>query len=208
MSENKFNVYVEITEDKSGKLSKFIQDVQSKNFEALSYASEYFEVDKHLDIDLSASESDGIHNLKFYAWGSLVVENFISFLFDELGAITVEAAVFIGDCGEYDFHFADEDEEDSFTEYDEHEWNWLEDPSIDWESENIVLSGKFENYETRDELADELIDLGANVQSSISKKTTLLITGNKVGASKLNKANELSIRIISESELMEIIECV
>jgi len=208
MSDNKYNVYIKPSGTDSEKsLLKFIDNIKTKNYEAMAYASEYCNVEEHLDLELTVAKSDNIYNLKFYAWGSLTVENFIALLFEELGASIVEASVFIGDCGEFDFHYADEEDSDSFTEYEEHEWKWLENPSIDWESENIVLSGKFENYETRDELADELIDFGANVQSSITKKTTLLVTGQKVGASKLNKANDLNIRIISESELMEFMEC-
>jgi len=73
-------------------------------------------------------------------------------------------------------------------------YQWLN--QLDWENEYIVLSGKFE----------ELEDYGANMQSSISKRTTLLVTGQKVGASKLKKAKELDIRIITENELMELMD--
>ncbi|MBL4909296.1 MAG: hypothetical protein JKX78_04600 [Alteromonadaceae bacterium] len=208
MSENRFNIYAKPNGLESEEaLINFIKNIKCKNFEALSYAEEYCEVKKYLDIELKSTKIGEVYNLKFEALGSLTVEDFISLLVDELDMDVVEASIFIGDCGEYDFQYADKEEDDSFTEYDEHEWEWLENPSIDWESENIVLSGKFENYDTRDELAEELIDYGSNVQSSISKKTTLLITGSKVGASKLKKATDLNIRVITESELMQFMDC-
>ncbi len=208
MSENRFNIYAKPNGLESEEsLINFIKNIECKNFEALSYAEEYCEVEDHLDIEIDSKKIGDVYNLKFEALGSLTVENFISLLFDELDMEVVEASVLIGDCGEYDFHYADDEEDDSFTEYDEHEWKWLENPTIDWESENIVLSGKFENYETRDELAEELSDYGSNIQSSISKKTTLLVTGSKVGASKLKKATDLNVRIITESELMQFMDC-
>ena len=59
----------------------------------------------------------------------------------------------------------------------------------------IVLTGKLENY-SRDELKEILISMGANVTSSVSSKTSLLIAGEKAG-SKLKKAESLGIDIIN-----------
>jgi len=47
--------------------------------------------------------------------------------------------------------------------------------------------------------------MGANVTSSVSKKTDIVIAGVEAG-SKLDKAKELNIRIIEESELMELLK--
>jgi len=90
-----------------------------------------------------------------------------------------------------------------------HEWirEWQEEQNeFDWEDEYFVLTGKFENYDNREELMEELMDYGANVQSSISKKTTVLVTGQRVGASKLEKAKQQGIRIMTEEELMDLME--
>ncbi len=65
----------------------------------------------------------------------------------------------------------------------------------------IVLTGKLENY-SRDELKEILISMGANVTSSVSSKTSLLIAGDKAG-SKLRKAESLGIDIIDSDQCEE-----
>ena len=65
----------------------------------------------------------------------------------------------------------------------------------------IVLTGSLENY-TRPELTKILQNLGANVTSSVSKKTDIVIAGTDAG-SKLDKAKELGIKVIDEKELLE-----
>ena len=65
----------------------------------------------------------------------------------------------------------------------------------------IVLTGKLENY-SRDELKEILIGMGANVTSSVSSKTSLLIAGEKAG-SKLSKAKSLDIDIINSDQCEE-----
>ena len=65
----------------------------------------------------------------------------------------------------------------------------------------IVLTGKLENY-SRDELKEILIGMGANVTSSVSSKTSLLIAGEKAG-SKLRKAKSLDIDIINSDQCEE-----
>ena len=42
--------------------------------------------------------------------------------------------------------------------------------------------------------------LGAQVQSSVSSKTDMLICGEKVGPTKIAKAEKLGIRIIKEED--------
>lgn len=62
----------------------------------------------------------------------------------------------------------------------------------------IVATGKLENY-TRDEIQMKIISLGAKAASSVSKKTDYLIVGEKAG-SKLAKARELGIKVLTEAE--------
>lgn len=62
----------------------------------------------------------------------------------------------------------------------------------------IVATGKLENY-TRDEIQMKIISLGAKAASSVSKKTDYLIVGEKAG-SKLAKAKELGIKVLTEAE--------
>jgi len=48
--------------------------------------------------------------------------------------------------------------------------------------------------------------LGAKVGESITGKTDLLVCGEKVGATKLSKARELGVRIVSEEEYLALLE--
>lgn len=57
---------------------------------------------------------------------------------------------------------------------------------------------------SRDELKDRLKSLGAIVTDSVSKKTSYLVCGTEAG-SKLEKAQTLGVRVLSESELEALI---
>jgi DNA ligase (NAD+) len=46
---------------------------------------------------------------------------------------------------------------------------------------------------------------GAKLVSSVSKKTDFIVAGENMGPSKLQKAQELSIRIINEKEFLEML---
>jgi DNA ligase (NAD+) len=67
----------------------------------------------------------------------------------------------------------------------------------------VVLTGTLEHF-SRNELSDKLVLLGAKVSSSVSKKTDIVIAGDQAG-SKLTKAVELQIKVLSEQELLEIL---
>ena len=67
---------------------------------------------------------------------------------------------------------------------------------------NVVLTGTLEKF-TRDEAKAMLESFGANVVSSVSKKTDIVIAGVSAG-SKLTKANELGIKVISEEEFINL----
>lgn len=70
---------------------------------------------------------------------------------------------------------------------------------------SIIISGTFVNH-SRDELK-ELIELngGKNV-TSISSKTDYLIAGENMGPSKLEKAQKLNVKMISEEEFENMIK--
>ncbi len=68
--------------------------------------------------------------------------------------------------------------------------------------EIIVLTGTMSK--SRDEIASMLESMGAKITSSVSKKTTMVVYGENAG-SKLEKAKELGVKIISESELRALI---
>ena len=67
----------------------------------------------------------------------------------------------------------------------------------------IVATGKLQNY-TRDEIQMKITSLGAKAASSVSKKTDYLIVGEKAG-SKLAKAQQLGVRILTEQEFEEML---
>lgn len=71
-------------------------------------------------------------------------------------------------------------------------------------NKTIVLTGTLQNY-TRPDLTKILLSMGANVTSSVSKKTDMVIVGTDAG-SKLDKAKELGIRIVEEPELIELLK--
>ena len=71
-------------------------------------------------------------------------------------------------------------------------------------NKTIVLTGTLTNY-TRPDLTKILLNMGANVTGSVSKKTDMVIAGVDAG-SKLTKAKELGIRIIEEDELLEMLK--
>jgi DNA ligase (NAD+) len=74
-------------------------------------------------------------------------------------------------------------------------------------TESVVgknLTGSLQNY-TRPDLTKLLLSMGANVTSSVSKKTDIVIAGTEAG-SKLDKAKELGIKIIEEAELLELLK--
>ncbi len=67
----------------------------------------------------------------------------------------------------------------------------------------FVLTGALSEF-TRDEASEIIEKLGGKTSSSVSKKTSIVLAGEDAG-SKLRKANELGIRVISESEFKEMI---
>ena len=68
----------------------------------------------------------------------------------------------------------------------------------------FVLTGELSNYK-RDEAAAIIESFGGKASSSVSKKTSMVLAGENAG-SKLQKATELGIKIISEAEFEEMIK--
>jgi len=67
-----------------------------------------------------------------------------------------------------------------------------------------VLTGSLETF-TRDEAKARLEALGAKVSGSVSKKTHCVVAGEAAG-SKLAKAEQLGVQVMSESEFLEFLE--
>ena len=68
----------------------------------------------------------------------------------------------------------------------------------------FVLTGSLSNY-TRDEASKIIEDFGGKTSSSVSKKTTYLLAGEDAG-SKLIKAEQLGVTIITEREFEDMIK--
>lgn len=67
----------------------------------------------------------------------------------------------------------------------------------------IVATGKLEHF-TRNSINDKIISIGATAGSSVTRKTNYLICGEKPG-SKLTKAKELGIPVLTEQEFLDMI---
>ncbi|MBR5497931.1 MAG: NAD-dependent DNA ligase LigA [Clostridia bacterium] len=72
-----------------------------------------------------------------------------------------------------------------------------------FEGMTFVLTGALSKF-TRNEASSIIEEFGGKTASSVSKKTTCVLAGEDAG-SKLRKANELGIKVISEDEFAEMI---
>lgn len=68
---------------------------------------------------------------------------------------------------------------------------------------SFVITGELKSF-SRDELKQKLENLGAKVSGSVSKKTSYLVLGENPG-SKYDKAKELNVPILNETQILEII---
>ena len=73
-----------------------------------------------------------------------------------------------------------------------------------------VITGVFVKYPNRNELGQLLKQLGADINTAISKKTDIVVIGDGAGPAKLKKIQDLrnqgcDIRIIYEPELVDIL---
>ena len=75
--------------------------------------------------------------------------------------------------------------------------------SSQFEGKTVVLTGTLVSY-TRPDATKLLENLGAKVSSSVSKKTDYVIYGSEAG-SKLDKANDLGVKTLSEEEFVNMI---
>lgn len=80
-----------------------------------------------------------------------------------------------------------------------------EQASNNLEGLSIVISGTFERY-SRDELKQLIEAHGGKNVSSISSKTDYVLAGANMGPAKLEKANALGVKIISEADFIKMIE--
>ena len=70
---------------------------------------------------------------------------------------------------------------------------------------SIVISGTFSKI-SRDDLKELIQQHGGKNVSSVSASTSMLVAGDKIGPAKLDKANKLGVKIVSEDEFFELIK--
>lgn len=73
------------------------------------------------------------------------------------------------------------------------------------EKKNIVISGSFMHH-SREEYKTLIEQHGGKNVSSISQKTSFILAGENMGPSKLEKAKELGIKILNETEFLNLIK--
>ena len=77
--------------------------------------------------------------------------------------------------------------------------------------QKVVLTGTLFSYPRREEIACILRNYGADINTSLSKQTNIVIAGSGAGPSKMKKIDDFNsqgcnIRVILEDELLEIME--
>ena len=84
--------------------------------------------------------------------------------------------------------------------------NYLKEENEDerFYGKTFVLTGALEKF-TRDEASEIIENFGGKTSSSVSKKTDYVLAGEDAG-SKLKKANELGVKVITEAEFEEMIK--
>ena len=75
----------------------------------------------------------------------------------------------------------------------------------------VVLTGNLETFPARETIAEVLKAYGADINTSISKRTDIVIVGKGAGPSKMQKIEELqaqghNLRVIEEPELLSIMK--
>ena len=69
-----------------------------------------------------------------------------------------------------------------------------------------VVSGTFENFPDRGKLKELLQSLGADVDTTVTKRTQIFVAGKDCGPKKKEKVEAYGIRIINEKELLTYIK--
>ena len=132
------------------------------------------------------------------------MDNLASASFEELSEINDIGAVMANSIREF---FTQEQTQELIQKLKDAGVNMecLEEQSDDnrFEGKTFVLTGSLELF-TRKDAEDIIEKFGGKTSSSVSKKTDYVLAGEEAG-SKLTKAQELGITVISEAEFKEMI---
>lgn len=80
----------------------------------------------------------------------------------------------------------------------------VEDNSHIFFNKRVVITGEFPSFNNRNELAEMLQNVGADVNSTISSKTDYVIVGQKAGPKKLELIEKYQIKTINEHEFIKL----
>jgi len=80
----------------------------------------------------------------------------------------------------------------------------FDEKSLIFKNKRFVLTGSLKSM-GRDEAKDKIRKLGGSISSSISKNVDYVVVGEKAG-SKLEKARQLSIKILNEKEFLKLVK--
>ena len=68
----------------------------------------------------------------------------------------------------------------------------------------VVVTGTFEK-KSRDQMHDLIRANGGKPTDSVSRSTDYLVEGKEAGSTKLKKARELDVRVLSEQEFLALL---
>lgn len=71
--------------------------------------------------------------------------------------------------------------------------------------QSIVISGVFTHH-SRDEYKEMIENNGGKNVGSVSKSTSFILAGDNMGPAKLEKANKMGVRLVSEDEFLAMLE--
>ena len=67
------------------------------------------------------------------------------------------------------------------------------------------VTGSFDHFKPRSRATEEIARRGGRITSSVTSKTTHLLAGAAAG-SKLKKAQDLGVTVVSEDEFLQLLE--
>jgi DNA ligase (NAD+) len=70
---------------------------------------------------------------------------------------------------------------------------------------SIVISGVFTHH-SRDEYKEMIERNGGKNVGSVSKSTSFILAGENMGPSKLEKANKMGVRLVTEEEFLNMLQ--